>query len=346
MISSSGGVCVFVEHTEREIKESSLLVICEGRRLAERLKEELSVILLGKELRTLIPQLSVYGVGKVFLFEDGLLEKYIPEIYTDILCEIATRYTPSVILFGTTSMGNDLASRVASRLKKGIITNCKEFYVDKNGDLKVRKPILDEKVDAVVTFLSGKPYIATVNPNFLELEKTKERKETQIIEIKPQIKEDRIRVLPIDHIKIDPKTVEVDEADVVVGVGAGLGSEEYLKVINELADLLSASIGGSRVARDKGWIPYSRQIGSSGKKIAPRLYVAIGISGSHHHTDGIRDSKLIVAINTDRKAPILKIADLGIVGDFREVIPALNDMLREVIKSKVDERSSTLMLSR
>jgi len=338
MINASGGVCVFAEHSEVEIKESSLLIICEGRRLAERLGEELSVILLGRELRILTQQLNVYGVDKAFLAENSLLKNYVPEGYTDVVAEIATQYTPSVILFGTTSMGSDLASRVASRLNKGIITNCKEFYVSKDGGLTARKPMHDEKVDATVTFLSGKPFIATVNPDFLELEKAKEQKETRIIELKPKIDENRIRTRSIEYIKVDPKTLEVSEADVVIGVGGGLGGVEHLKVVSELADLLSASIGGSRVARDKGWIPYSRQIGSSGKKISPKLYVALGISGSHHHTNGIRDSKLIVAINTDRKAPILKIADLGIVRDLHEMVPALNRMLTEAIKNK-GERS-------
>lgn len=334
MINADHGVYVFIEHSEGNIKESSLLIICEGRRLAHRLGEELSVILLGKDLKTLSQQLNVYGVDKALLVENSLLENYIPEIYANVLIEIATQYRPSVILFATTPIGSELASRVASKLSKGIITNCKEFVVSRDGSLTIRKPICDEKVDATVTFLNGKPFIATINPDFLELEKARETKEPWTFEFKPAIDKDKIRIRSMEYIKADPKTVDVSEADVVVGIGKGLGSEEHLDIINKLADLLGASIGGSRIARDKGWIPYSSQIGSSGKKISPKLYIALGISGSNQHTAGIRDSKLTVAINTDRNAPIMKIADLGIVGSIHEIVPALNEILAEAIKSK------------
>ena len=271
MINADHGVYVFIEHSEGNIKESSLLIICEGRRLAQRLGEELSVILLGKDLKNLSQQLNVYGVDKALLVENSLLENYIPEIYANVLIEIATQYRPSVILFATTPIGSELASRVASKLSKGIITNCKEFVVSRDGSLTIRKPICDEKVDATVTFLNGKPFIATINPDFLELEKARETKEPWTIEFKPAIDKDKIRIRSMEYIKADPKTVDVSEADVVVGIGKGLGSEEHLDIINKLADLLGASIGGSRIARDKGWIPYSSQIGSSGKKISPKL---------------------------------------------------------------------------
>jgi len=324
----SDGVYVFLEHEEGEVKEKSLLVLCEGRRLAERLEEELSVILVGTNLRSLLPQLNHYNVSKAFVVENALLEKYVAELYTDVLAQIATQYKPSIMLFPTTVLSSDLGSRVAARLERSLVANCKEFEVTEDGGLNVRKPICDERVDEVVTFLSEKPYIATVNPDFLELEKTKGQKEMQIIEFQPKIKENMVKIRSIGYVKADPKTVEVNEADVVIGIGKGLGAVCYLKVIEDLADLLCAPIGGTRIARDKGWIPYSRQIGISGKKISPKLYLALGISGSNHHIEGIRDSKIIVAVDIDRNAPIMKVSELGLIGDLHEVVPQLARILR------------------
>lgn len=324
----NGGVCVFMEQVEGEVKEKSLLVLCEGRRLAERVGEGLSVTLLGTNLKSLLPQLSNYAVSKAFVVENGLLENYVPELYTEVLAQIAAQYKPSVMLFPTTVIGSDLAPRVAARLQRGLIANCKNFQVIGNGRIGVWKPICDERVDELVTFLSEKPYIATVNPDFLELEETKQQKEIQIIDFPPKFKENLVKIQSIAFIKADPKTVEVNEADAVIGIGKGLGGAGHLKVIENLADLLCAPIGGTRIARDKGWIPYSRQIGVSGKKISPKLYLALGISGSNHHIEGIRDSKIIVAVNTDRNAPITKVSDLVLIGDLHEVAQQLTEILR------------------
>jgi electron transfer flavoprotein alpha subunit len=183
-------------------------------------------------------------------------------------------------------------------------------------------------VDELVTFVSEKPYIVTVNPDFLELEETEQTKEIRIIDIPVKIEENAVKIQSVAFIKADPKTVEVNEADAVIGIGKGLGETSHLKVIENLADLLCAPIGGTRIARDKGWIPFSRQIGVSGKKISPKLYLALGISGSNHHVEGIRDSKIIVAVNTDRNAPITKVSDLVLIGDLHEVAQQLTEILR------------------
>jgi electron transfer flavoprotein alpha subunit len=329
VVNKNIGVWVFADHSDGEIKENSLLVVCEGRKLAHRLGEEFSVILVGRDPKVLMQQLELYGVDNTFVVEDEFLENYISEIYTDVVANLATRYMPSVILFDTSSKGADLASRVASKLDKGIVTNCIEFSVNKEGKLTARKPIHNGKVDATITWLCEKPFIATVNPEVLELERVKEPKKVRKVLVKPKIDKDEMRIRPIDYIKADPRSVDIVEADVVIGIGKGLGGKEHLDVIEKLADLLGASIGGSRIAVDKEWIPSSRQIGSSGKTISPKLYLALGISGSHQHTVGIRDSKLVAAINIDGQAPILKNADIGIVGDLHEVVPALNRKLVE-----------------
>lgn len=323
-----GGVCVFMEQVEGEVKEKSLLVLCEGRRLAERIGEELSIMILGTNLKALLAQLSHYAVSNAFVVENDLLESYVPELYTNILAQITCQHKPSVVLFPKTVTGSDLASRVAARLQRGLIANCKEFQVRENGQICVWKPICDEKVDELVTFVSEKPYIATVNPDFLELEETEQQKEIRIIDFPVKIEENSVKIQSVALIKADPKTVEVNEADAVIGIGKGLGETRHLKAIENLADLLCAPIGGTRIARDKGWIPFSRQIGVSGKKISPKLYLALGISGSNHHVEGIRDSKLIVAVNTDRNAPITKVSDLVLIGDLCEVAQHLTEMLR------------------
>jgi electron transfer flavoprotein alpha subunit len=320
-------VWVYVEHSKGEVSEPSLKCICEGRRLAKNWGKELACVIITPVHEDFAATLNGYGVDKVYLVQEKSLEKYSPDTYSSALAVLARMYLPALILFAVTSNGSDLAPRVAAKLKTGLIANCIDFEIDGDGKLSARKPFYNGKVHATVTW-NKSPFIATVDTSSLTIEKAKEPKNTKVIAVElKETFEDKTKV--IDYIKADPRKVGVNEAEIVIAVGRGLGEARFLKIIQELADVLGATIGGTRPAVDEGWIPEERKIGSSGKEISPILHIACGISGASHYMAGVRNSKFTIVINKDSGAPIFKIADLGVVGNLHEVVPALTKKLRE-----------------
>jgi len=325
------GVWFVAEHKDGKLEKSSLILAGEALSVATKLGEETAVILIGNQVKDLAEQFGSYGIDKAFVIEDKLLEKYTAELYVDTLEQAVKSNKPSVILFATTPVGNDLGPRLASRLKVGLVARYTEIEVDKEKNLTVRRPIHGGKAQATVAPLR-KPLIGTIDPQLLTLQKASVAKKTQAIELKTKLDPSNTKTRFLDYLKADPCAVCVSEAEIVVGVGKGLASADNLKAIEELARIMGASIGGSRRATDEHWIVDERRIGLTGKTIAPRLYLICGISGAFHHTLSIKGSQLMVAINTDKSAPIAKLADLVIVGDMHKVIPELTKQLREVMK--------------
>lgn len=325
------GVWVFAEHSERGLEDGVWKLINEGRDLAGKLAEDLSVIIIGAELKRLTETLAFCEADKVFAIECKPLGECSPEVYVSVLAELVKQNPPSVILFGATVTGNDLASRLAARLKVGLIANYTELNPTEYGKLMARKPIYAGKAQSIVTS-SRKPVVATIDPQLIGSGKTSVRKKPQIIETSVEIDQNIQRTRVIDYIGVDHRTVDISEAEIVIGVGKGLDGVENLEAVQDLADVLVAAIGGSRRAVDEGWLSSDRQIGLTGKTIAPRLYLACGLSGTPYHTLGMKESKLVVAVNTDRNAPICQTANLAVIGDMHEIIPVLTGQLRETIK--------------
>lgn len=327
----SEGVWFFAEHKHGKIEEATLKLAGEGRNLANRLGVEVSAVIIGDKVKHLAEHFGPYGTDKALVVQDQHLETYTGEAYVDILTQLTKLNMPSIILFSVTTLSNDLAPRLAARLKAGFASHYIEIDVDSEGTLTVRRPIHGGNAQATVTPLK-KPLIATIDPQSLTLQKAKDVKNTQVIEPKVRIPLRSSRTTVIDYLKADPCAVCVSEAEIVIGVGKGLGSAENLNVVEELAHVLGASIGGSRRATDEHWIADERRIGLTGKTITPRLYLTCGISGAFHHTLSIKGSQLVVAVNTDGSAPIAKLADLMVLGDMQEIIPELTKQLRETIE--------------
>jgi len=325
------GVWFVAEHKEGKLEKVSLMLAGEGKHIASKLGEELAVVIIGRQVKSLAEEFNTYGVDKAFVIEDELLEDYTGDVYVDALAQVVKSNKPSTVLFASTPLGNDLAPRLAARLKVGLIAHYTEIEVDREGKLTARRPIHGGKAQATVAPLR-KPLVATVDPQSLTLQKAKETKSVQVIESKIKIDPKSRRTRLIDYMKSDPCAVCVSEAEIVIGVGKGLQCADNLRPVEELARVLGASIGGSRRATDERWIVDERRIGLTGKTIAPRLYLICGISGAFHHTLSIKGSQLMVAINTDKNAPIAKMADLVIVGDMHKIIPELTKQLREAIK--------------
>jgi electron transfer flavoprotein alpha subunit len=332
--NDSKGVWFIAEHKDGKLEKSAFLLAGECKSLASKLGEETAAIIMGHQIKDLAAELAPYGINKVYAIDDKCLERYTGDAYVDALAPIVSLNKPSIILFATTPMGNDLAPRLAARLKVGLLARYTEIEVDREKKLTARRPIHSGKAQETVTILR-KPLVATVETQLLTLQKSTTAKEPQVIECKLEthLKNNRTRLL--DYLKADPCAVCVSEAEIVIGVGKGLACADNLKPIEELARILGASIGGSRRATDERWIVDERRIGLTGKTIAPRLYLICGISGAFHHTLSIKGSQLMVAINTDRNAPIAKLADLVLVGDMQQIIPELTKQLREVMKSTI-----------
>lgn len=308
-----GNVWVFAE----EPLEESLKLVAEARTLADSMKVEVDV--LAFDLKEEPEVFGRYGANKVFTcrLEEGE-NIFRNPIYAETVSRLAKTRKPALILFPSTPNGEDVAARVAAKLGSGFISNCLEIFFE-NGVLKARKPVYEDKAHAVMAWTGCETAIATMRTSLLELKESRTGR-PKMVRVEPAKVDVGVRFA--GRIKADPKLVDVSEADVVIGVGRGV-SPESMKLVEDLAEALKASIGGTRAALDKGLIPYERQIGISGKKIAPKLYVACGISGSPYHTLGIKNARFTIAINLDKSAPIVKTADLTLIGDVQTCIPAI-----------------------
>lgn len=333
---SEGAIWVIAEQRGGKLQDVSLELISEGCRLADKLKVQLDAIIIGSNIKELAPPLVQRGADKVWLLDNPSLANYCPEFYTDALVELIKANQPSLVLFGHSSIGRDLAPRIAARQRTGLVTGCTSITVEKGG-LVYSKPSYGEKASSNVICPKARPQVVTVKPGVLDIASPNPKRTAEIVQVTPQFSgEPKIKV--VDFIKADPKTVSLTEAEVIIAGGGGVGGANNWHVIEELADALESSVAASRVAVDAGWVKSERQVGQTGKTVNPRLYVACGISGAIQHTMGMKDSKLIIAINKDRNAPIFKLADVKVIGDLLEIVPAITAKIREIRKSRELQR--------
>jgi len=322
------GVWVLAEQRQGELQEVSLELVCWGRKIADKLDEELCALLFGDNIAGLAVALSHYGADRVYIIDDRPLTGYPSEAYTEALSTLIKEQAPKVVLFAATSFGKDLAPRLAARLKTGLASDCTALEVSDDGSLSAVRPIYGGQLDATVISSAAKPQIATMRPGIVEVKPPQIERKAEIITVEPQPATTRSRI--VGFVKADPRTIRLDEAEIVVAGGGGIDSTENFQLLQELAEILGACVGVSRVPVDRGWVPIEKQIGQTGMTVAPKLYLAFGISGSIYHTMGMKDSKIIVVINKDGNAPFFKLADMGIVGDCRELLTALIHRLREI----------------
>ena len=323
-------VWVFAEHKEGEFAEVAFGLLGEGKRLCKRLSEgSLSSLVLGQGVAGCGDGLGPYGAERVYVIEHESLGTYSPEIAATLIADLAREKAPFLILFAATSTGSDLAARVAAILRAPLVTHCVDIRVGTDTRLGFVKAVSDEFLYATVQSQVEGIQIATMAPDVMEIEEPDKERQAEVLEILPSRSEPRTRLRRLEVIKGDPKTISLEEAEIVVAGGRGLGDEESFQLVHELAEALEGSVGGSRPVVDEGRLPFERQIGRTGKTTSPKLFVACGISGASEFTGGMEKSKQLIAINTDRNAPILQTADLGIVGDGRKVIPEIIRLVRE-----------------
>jgi electron transfer flavoprotein alpha subunit len=321
-MSENKGIWVF-----SEAYDLMLEMLGKGRELADRLQTELSAILLGNNVQEKANELVKHGADKVYLVDSLELASFQAEAYLGVLHNLAISYLPDILLVGSTRNGKPLAARLATRLQTGCAPDCARLSVDENGTLIGERITYGGNAVAKVAFKS-KPQIATVPPRAFEKPQPKDRS-GQIIKLSIKIEAPKTEL--IERKPLEASDVKVEEAEYIVCCGRGMQKKDDKVLLDELATVLGGQVGCSRpLVEDRKW--FTEWIGLSGHKVKPKLYIACGISGVIQHVAGIRDSKIIVAINKDPEAPIFEIADYGVVGDLYNVLPALKDALKKKLQ--------------
>jgi electron transfer flavoprotein alpha subunit len=307
-----------------EKHELTLEMLGKGREIADKLRTELAAVLIGYNVQEKANELIKHGADKVFLVDNQALMHFQIESYLSILHSLITNYKPETVLIGSTRNGKPLAARLATRLQTGCIPDCNRLSVDERNRLVCERITYGGNAVAKMTFKT-KPQIATIPPRTFEKIQPQERS-GQIIKFDAKIEEPKTEIIETKPLQVS--AVRIEDADVIVSCGRGLEKKEDTALLEELAQILNGQVGNTRpLAEDRKW--FTEWVGLSGHKVKPKLYIACGISGVIQHVAGIRDAKVIVAINKDENAPIFEVADYGVVGNLYEILPALKEALKK-----------------
>lgn len=324
MAEEPAGIWIVGELKEGRLHPVTLELLTVGRQLANSLRQELVAVVIGHHMENLARLLVDYGPDKIILVAGEETKDFIPETYSDVLGALAERRKPFAILFPATYDGRDVAARLAARLGVGLAADCTDLKVDEEGRFVQVRPAFGGNLMAVIHQPTVRPQLATLRPRMFKPTKPEKRISPSVEYIKPKISNQSFTKLLLRTVReVAEESGSLDEAEVVIGVGRGIGSKENIRTINPLASLLHAAIGGSRGVVDAGWLPHSQQIGLTGRAISPKMYIALGVSGAVQHLVGVRTAKEIVAVNKDPEAPIFKVATFGIVADMFLVVPLL-----------------------
>ncbi len=327
-MSKAKGILVYAETTDSEIHPISFELLGKAREIADKLNFEVWSVILGHNISDKASELIYHGADKVYVYDDERLRDLNVIAYKTILTSLVKEIEPEIFLIGATPWGRSLAPRIAAALNTGLTADCTDLQVDENGKIIQIRPAFTGNILAHIETVS-KPVMATIRYKVMKPIKRDTSRKGEIITRKPEkIEADGIKCLG----KISRREVNLPDADVIVAGGRGLKKKDDLKLLEELADLLGGVVGVSRPLVDEGWISKDHQVGFSGNTVKPKLYIACGISGSPQHLAGMRDSRIIIAINTDPSAPIFRHADYGVVADLYEFIPRLIALLKEAKK--------------
>ena len=329
-MSDARNVWVFIEVVRGKIKGVSLELLGQGRKMADDLGEKLVAIIPGNEIEDFAKMAIHYGSDEAIVVDQKELKDYSTDGYTKAMCTLIKKYNPAVLLIGATNNGRDLGPRVSSRMQTGLTADCTELGVDSETRLvKWTRPAFGGNLMATILCPDHRPQIGTVRPGVFKKPEEDTGRKGEIIHETVEFGPDEIRTRIVEVItEAGGADVNLEEAEIIVSGGRGVGGPEGFEVLKELADEIGAQIGASRAAVDSGWISSLHQVGQTGKSVGPKIYIACGISGAIQHVAGMSSSDVIIAINKDPDAPIFNIADYGIVGDLFEIIPELTKRIR------------------
>ena len=325
------GVMVYGESAEGKLMAITTELLGCGRKLADDLGEELSAVLVGSEVSSLAQEAIAFGADKVYIVEEPLLKDYQTDSYVLVMEKVVKQVMPRVLLLGQTSIGSDLASRLAFRLETTAIMDCIELAIDTESKrLRQTKPVYGGNARAIFTS-EFYPQMATVRAKAMSPLERDTSRQGEVITIGAGLDPPAIRTKVLEKVPQEVEGIRLEDAEVVVGGGRGMGNAEGFKQLEELAKLLKGAVGASRPPCDNGWVPDTKQVGLTGKIVAPTLYIAVALSGSSQHMSGCSGCKNIVAINKDPEANIFREARFGVVGDWKKVIPAFANKVKELL---------------
>ena len=328
-VVSKGDVWVFAEQKKGKAQPVVFELLAKARELADKLDAGVAALLLGNSLKTEAQNLIWQGADKVYVVENEKLANFQDEPYTNALVELIAKYQPQIVLTGATLIGRSLISRVAVKINTGLTADCTGLDIEPERKILLQtRPAFGGNIMATIITPNHRPQMATVRHKVFTPNPQDNTRRGEIIYERLGDKKLTSRAKILDIVEELESTVNLAEADIIVSGGRGMGGPENFKILEELAKVLNAAVGASRAAVDSGWMPYSHQVGQTGRTVCPKIYIACGISGQIQHLVGMQSSKIIVAINKDPEAPIFKVATYGIVSDLFEIIPALTKKLK------------------
>jgi len=317
---------VLAEHRQGELRDVTFEMLTKGREVSQKTNADLTSVLLGYNVKDFAKRLADHA-KKVLVVDDARLENFNAETYQKVLSHLISERKPSLILIGHTAFGVDLAPSLATELNVPLATDCIDLNFE-GGKLVVVRQVYGGKVNVEAALRKSESYIVTLRPATFEPQEA-QAVGGEIIEIPSPLSEDMTYKRFIEYVQPPAGEVDITAADVIVATGRGIKEADNMPIVEKLAKALGGVLACSRPIVDKGWLPSDRQVGTSGKTVKPKLYVAVGISGAFQHTSGMKNSDLVIAINKDPKAPIFRVADYGIVEDLFKVVPALTDRILE-----------------
>ena len=330
-ISGYEGIMIFGEVRNNKLANVALELISKGRELADQIKTKVTAVIPGEKITSLAKDAIAYGADKVILVDDPVLKEYRNDPYAKILTDIINDQKPEIVLIGATSIGRALAARVAVRVTTGLTADCTGLEIATGRRILLQtRPAFGGNIMATIECPNHRPQMSTVRPKVMKIGKRDDSREGEIINLKPGITESDIRTKILEIVRQPESEINLEESEIIVSGGRGLHKPENFTLIKELASLLGAAVGASRATVDAEWIEAHHQVGQTGKTVAPKLYIACGISGAIQHLAGMQTSDIIIAINKDPDAPIFNVATYGIIGDLFEVIPALIKEIKKV----------------
>jgi len=329
------GVFTFAQQVDGKLNGVSFELIGKAKDLAADLDTTVTAVLLGSGVESLCDELAAYGADRVILVDDPVLKDYTTEPYTQAITAVIENYKPEIVMFGATAIGRDLAPRVSARVKTGLTADCTKLEIDpETKQFRMTRPAFGGNIMATIICPDNRPAMSTVRPGVMQKIAPVAGAKANVEKFDAKIEKNCKFVEILDIIKKVADTKDIMDAKILVSGGRGVGSKENFKILQDLADVLGATVSCSRAAVDSGWTEKDQQVGQTGKTVRPHVYFAIGISGAIQHLAGMEESDIIIAINKDETAPIFDVADFGIVGDLNKIVPALTEKLKAALATK------------
>ncbi len=335
-LSDYKGILVFIEQRESVIQKVSLELLGKGRELADELGGEVTALLLGQNISQHCQEMIHCGADKVVYLEDEALKIYTTEPYAQAMTAAIQTFKPEIVLVGATAIGRDLGPRVSARLETGLTADCTKLEIGEGNHLWMTRPAFGGNIMATIICTEHRPQMSTVRPGVMKVLPRNTARTGEVIALDCQLIANDLNVEVLEAVREEKKKVNIEDADILVSGGRGVGGKDNYGGLEALAKQLHGTVSSSRAAVDAGWMTHDRQVGQTGKTVRPDVYFACGISGAIQHVAGMEESEFIIAINKDPGAPVFDVADLGIVGDLHKIVPLLVD---EVSAAHNNDRS-------